>query len=330
MNGAGPPLRTLWFDGELRFVDQRELPHQLRFGRAADVAGVRVAIESGGLAGPRCLDTAGAFGAAFARRSGLDDVTMNATIEQLRSAIDAHVPHRGGASEALHDGIARVLAAPAGAEIAAAEAVLDECRRVDRAIATRVATLVPPDGTVLTHGSSGALSSGGGEGTALGGIIAASRGGRRLNVLVTESRPRSSGLRLAAFECAAAGVRHEVIADAAAAALMRARPIAAVIVGAHAMRPNGDAFAEVGTYALALAAAHHRIPFYIALSRAAIARRSAPGNSAPMPLEASLPDDDDTPGRLITTVITEFGMVKPPYDVSLAALATRPHFAFTR
>jgi methylthioribose-1-phosphate isomerase len=331
MNGAATPLRALWFDGELRFADQRELPGRLRLGSAADAAGVICAIESGALGGARCLDTAGAFAAAFARRSGFDGGDLNAIIARLESAV--------GASDAVEhgppNGISRARAASPGTEIAAAQAVLDACARVDRSIAHHVAALLPSAGTVLTHGSTGALSSGGGEGTALGGILAASRGGRRLDVLITESRPRAGGQRLAAFECAAAGVTHAVIPDSAAAALMRARPIDAVIVGADTMEPDGDAVAVVGTYALALAAAHHRIPFYVALPRSAVAQRTTDGKPASVPrrataLEAASPDDDETPGRLITAVITEFGITRPPYDVSLAALATRPNFLFTR
>lgn len=342
MNAAADPLRPIWWDADgVGYIDQRALPDQLRVAHAADGAAVLDAIASSAVAGSRCVRMFCAFGAALSRMASPRHGDDTELLERLRAA--------AASSTMETNTVERILAAAPGDERTTALTIIAEARDVDRAIATHAASLLLPDRAILTLGSSGALSTGG-QGTALGAMIAAHVGGQRVSVYICETRPRATGLRLAAFECAHAGVPHRVIPDGAAATLMKDASIAAIIVGASAMAANGDTVAEIGTYALAVAAAHHRIPFYVALPRADIDfacrrgdalpasvasrtdrgfdRRSvvATGSDRPVrPFAADL-----TPGHLITAVVTEYGIVKPPYVESLSALTTRPRFVLTQ
>src|SRR5690606_10332872 len=167
--------------------------------------------------------------------------------------------------------LARVTAAVGAApEEEAARAALEAARRTheeqveaDRRIAAAGAALLPEGAHVLTHCNTGPLATAG-LGTALGVVIEGRRRGRVAGVLVDETRPRLQGARLTAWELGQHAVPYEVIADGAAAALMAAGRVDAVVVGADRIAANGDTANKVGTYALAIAARHHGIPFYVA------------------------------------------------------------------
>jgi methylthioribose-1-phosphate isomerase len=218
---------------------------------------------------------------------------------------------------------------------------------IDRSVAEHAAALLPVRGNVLTAGGTGAQSTGG-YGTASGALVTAHRAGRTLSVYVAESRPALTGARITAAELRAEGVPLTLIPDAAVAATISAARIDAIIVGAEAIAANGDTIAELGTLALALAAAHHRIPLFVAAPRAAVdptkrraenlaaANRTVeyggseafaagcdPGDSLCAPAARY----DVTPGNMIAAIVTEFGISRPPYIESLAALANRPNFA---
>jgi len=203
---------------------------------------------------------------------------------------------------------------------------------------------MPASGAVLTHCNTGPLATAG-SGTALGVIIAAHDGGKRLHVYVDETRPLLQGARLTMFELAQAGVPATLIADGAAAATMRTKSVAAVIVGADRIARNGDAANKIGTYGVAIAAAHHGIPFYVAAPRSSIDFSLADGSAihieerapeelwgvgshatAPPGTRTYNPAFDVTPGRLIAGIVTEYGVARPPYDESIPDLAGRPSF----
>ena len=185
----------------------------------------------------------------------------------------------------------------------------------------------------------------GGSGTALAVFFAAHNAGKKLHVYVDETRPLLQGARLTTFELAQAGVPATLIADGAAAATMRAKKVTAVVVGADRIARNGDTANKIGTYGVAIAAAHHGIPFYIAAPRSTIdfetrdgaaieIEERAPGElralggvaTAPADVAVYNPAFDVTPGRLIAGIITEYGVARPPYDESIPDLATRPAF----
>jgi methylthioribose-1-phosphate isomerase len=212
---------------------------------------------------------------------------------------------------------------------------------VDRAIAENGVPFMPQDACVLTHCNTGPLATGG-DGTALGVIIAAHRAGKNVHAYVDETRPLLQGARLTMIELAAAGVPATLIADGAAAATMRLKNVACVIVGADRIAKNGDTANKIGTYGAAVAAAYHKIPFYVAAPRSTIDFTISSGENIPIeergadeictfggvasaPAEAAAfnPAFDVTPGELITGIITEYGVLRHPYSDGLSALAKR-------
>jgi len=242
----------------------------------------------------------------------------------------------------------RVLAVPGGDYLEEARAIHAEQRAVDRAIDEYGAELLSDGSNVLTHCNTGPLATGG-DGTALGVIIAAHRLGKRLHVYVDETRPLLQGARLTTVELATAGVPATLIVDGAAAATMRAKRIACAIVGADRIARNGDTANKIGTYGVAIACAHHGIPFYVAAPRSTIDFSLATGEgiaieerdpgevrgfgaaqAAPAGFDAYNPAFDVTPGHLIAGIVTEYGVARPPYQESLPEVADRPRFLFAR
>ncbi|GAC1649082.1 MAG: hypothetical protein NVS4B3_05570 [Gemmatimonadaceae bacterium] len=190
-----------------------------------------------------------------------------------------------------------------------------------------------PDGTrVLTHCNAGALATAG-IGTALAPIYLAHGSGRRLEVIVGETRPMLQGSRLTAWELARAGITVTVIADNMAASLMHAHRIDLCIVGADRIAANGDVANKTGTYALAVAARHHGIPFFVAAPQSSIDAATLTGQgiaiehrdpdelrrgfgplTAPLTARVHNPAFDITPASLVTAIITDTGVRRPPYD----------------
>jgi methylthioribose-1-phosphate isomerase len=330
-------LEVVWWDGDaVGYIDQRRLPHELVRERAEDVARVVDAIATLAVRGAPCIGVFAAYGVALARALYRDDALFAAAAAQIRAARPTAVN--------LAWAVDRVLASDE-APLAEATAIHDEQRAVDRAMGEHGAALMPDAGSVLTHCNTGPLATAG-SGTALGVIIAAHRLGKRLHVFVDETRPLLQGARLTTFELAAAGVPATLIVDGAAAATMRARKVAAVIVGADRIARNGDTANKIGTYQVAIAAAHHGIPFYVAAPRSTIDFALASGDgiaieerapeevrsfggtpAAPPGFPAYNPAFDVTPGHLIAGIVTEYGVARPPYAEALPELATRPSFA---
>jgi len=328
------PLEAVWWDGDaVGFIDQRALPHELVYGRATSVSEIVQAIATLAVRGAPCIGVFGAYGVALARRltSGTEFADASARIRAARpTAVN------------LAWAVDRVLAAPGEAYLEAARAIHDEQHAVDRAIGEHGAALLPAVGSVLTHCNTGGLATAG-EGTALGVIIAAHRLGKQIHVYVDETRPLLQGARLTTYELALAGVPATLIADVAAAATMREEKIAAVIVGADRIATNGDTANKIGTYQVAIAAAHHGIPFYVAAPRSTIDFTLASGDgiaieqrgadevrtfggtpTAPADVAVYNPAFDVTPGHLIAGIVTEYGVARAPYAQSIPDLALRP------
>jgi len=326
-------IEAVWWDGDaVGYIDQRALPHALIRARAATVDDVVQAIVTLAVRGAPCIGVFGAYGVALSLVSG--DAFAGAAA-RIRAARPTAVN--------LAWAVDRVLAAPADGYLEAARAIHAEQRAVDRAISEHGAPLMPTSGAVLTHCNTGGLATAG-DGTALGVIIAAHRLGHRLHVYVDETRPLLQGARLTTYELAAAGVPATLIADGAAAATMREKKIAAVIVGADRIATNGDTANKIGTYQVAIAAAHHGIPFYVAAPRSTIDFKLASGDAieieqrhpdevrtfggtptAPIDVAVYNPAFDVTPGHLIAGIVTEYGVVRPPYSESIPDLALRPN-----
>jgi methylthioribose-1-phosphate isomerase len=213
-----------------------------------------------------------------------------------------------------------------------AGAILDEDRAMCRRIGEHALPLIADGTTVLTHCNAGALATGG-IGTALAPLYLAHEAGRRVHVFVDETRPLLQGSRLTAWELTRAGIPVTVIADGAAASLMRAGEIAMCIVGADRIAANGDVANKIGTYAAALAAQHHGLPFYVAAPTSTL-DPSLPNGDA-IPIERRAPDElsrlreerltpdgvgvdnpafDVTPGEMVTAIVTDQGVYRRPFD----------------
>jgi methylthioribose-1-phosphate isomerase len=192
---------------------------------------------------------------------------------------------------------------------------------------------------VLTHCNAGALATAG-YGTALGVVRAAVEAGNPISVFADETRPFLQGARLTAWELHRDGIPVTILTDGMAGWLMARGEIACVVVGADRIAANGDVANKIGTYALAVLAAHHHLPFYVAAPWSTVDLETASGSAipieergddevvmlagqriAPVGVGARYPAFDVTPEALVTAIVTERGVVRRPYGEGLRALA---------
>ncbi|GLC26104.1 S-methyl-5-thioribose-1-phosphate isomerase [Roseisolibacter agri] len=330
----------------LRILDQRELPHACVERDLRTVDEVCDAIRTLAVRGAPAIGAAGAMGLAAAMTPRADEA-RDAWTARLRDSA-ARIRAARPTAVNLPWAVDRVLAAVAAADTDgaasaatlaaalrdAADAILVEDRAMCRAIGEHGVALLRDGARVLTHCNAGALATCG-IGTALAPVYVAHERGQRVAVWADETRPLLQGSRLTAWELAQAGVPVTVIADGMAAALLRTGTIDAVLVGADRIAANGDAANKIGTYALALAARAHGVPFYVLAPSSTVDVATPDG--ARIPIEERDPDEvrapmgraaapagvavwnpafDVTPAHLITGIVTESGVVHPPYDFS--------------
>ena len=321
-------MDSVWYDGDaVGYLDQRALPQAVSRRRASTVDEIVEAIRTLAVRGAPAIGIFGAYGVALAARTyaGEPDAFQRAAAD-IRAARPTAVN--------LAWAVDRVVAA-SGHELSEAQRIHEEQRDVDRRIAESSVELFPDVGNVLTHCNTGPIATGG-DGTALGCFVAAHRAGKSLHVYVDETRPLLQGARLTMFELHEAGVPCTLIVDSAAAITMRRRSVQAVVVGADRIARNGDTANKIGTYGVAIAAAFHGIPFYVAAPRSTFDFALPSGEQIPIEERAAdevrivshhdvfNPAFDVTPGRLITGFITEYGVVRAPYVEAIADLAYRP------
>ena len=333
--GTGSSLTLVpvaWEGDAVVYLDQRFLPHRVAFERARTVEDIEGAIKSLAVRGAPCIGLFGAYGVALLRATIADDAVFAAAVGRVRAARPTAVN--------LAWAVDRVVAA--ADPLAEAHAIAAEQRAIDEAIAEHGLELVPKGARILTHCNTGPLATGAG-GTALGVIVAAQRAGKKPRVYVDETRPLLQGSRLNLLELAAAGVDAVLQVDSAAATAMANERIDLAIVGADRIARNGDTANKIGTYGLAVLAAHHGIPFYVAAPRSTFDLSIAGGDA--IPIEERSPEEvtsfagvrvapegtavynpafDVTPGHLITAFVTECGILRPPYGESIPSLELRP------
>ena len=295
-------------------LDQRRLPDEEVELRCASAAEVADAIRTLAVRGAPSIGVAAGYGLALAAQHGEDVdrayevlVSSRPTAVNLRWALDAlrddPTPER---ARALHE-----------EEVA-------RCRRMGQ----HAAALLPAGARLLTHCNTGGLATGG-YGSALGAVRAAWERGLVEHVWVDETRPLLQGERLTAWELETLGIPFSVIVDGAAASLMRAGEVDAVLTGADRIAANGDVANKVGTYALAVAATYHRLPFYVVAPTSTVDAAAATGADVPIeerdPREvtsrfpARNPAFDLTPAALVSAIVTEVGVHRAPYAASLPA-----------
>ena len=226
-----------------------------------------------------------------------------------------------------------------GALTAEATLIRDEDRAMCRSIGERGATLIPDGARVLTHCNTGALATGG-LGTALAAVYVAAQQGKRVEVYANETRPLLQGSRLTAWELERAGIPVTVLVDGAAASLMRDGKVDLCLVGADRIAVNGDVANKIGTYPLAIVAAHHGIPFYVAAPSSTFDPATPSGTevgglieqrnadevrcgfgrlTAPADAQVYNPAFDVTPAALITAIVSDRAVHRPPYRFDRAA-----------
>ena len=318
------PLR--WDGDTLFLLDQRLLPREEVWVACRSAGEVADAIRTMVVRGAPAIGVSAAFGMALAATRGeAPDAAADAlkrarpTAVNLAWAVDRMLRHRGDA-------------------VAEAETIWREDVEANRQIGRYGAALLGESATVLTHCNAGALATGG-YGTALGVIRAAVESGRRIAVFADETRPYLQGARLTAWELRQDGIDVTLITDNMSGHFFQRGEFDAVIVGADRIAANGDTANKIGTYTVAVLANAHGVPFYVAApistidpgcpdgSQIPIEERSAEEVTeifghrvAPEGVPVRHPAFDVTPARLINAIITERGVLRPPYDASIAAV----------
>ena len=332
------PLR--WDGGALVLLDQTRLPTQEVERVCATWPEVADAIRRLVVRGAPAIGVAAAFGVALAARaSGAPTVdALLADLEEASKGLAATRPTAVNLFWAL-ERMRRVAAASRalplaevpGRLLAEAQAMLAEDLAANHAMGAHGAELVPPGARVLTHCNAGALATAG-YGTALGVIRSAHALGRVALVWVDETRPVMQGSRLTAWEMVKEGIPHRLISDVAAASLMGRGEVDLVVTGADRIAANGDTANKIGTYGLAVLAQYHHVPFYVAAPFSTIDPSIADGSvivieerdpaevrmvagqpTAPPESPVFNPAFDVTPAALITAIVTERGIFRPPY-----------------
>jgi methylthioribose-1-phosphate isomerase len=324
--------------GVLRLIDQTLLPLRLQMRDCATAEEVWEAIRVLRVRGAPAIGAAGAYGLCLGTRPfrHLPGEAFLAKTRQVAEYLCSSRPTAINLAWAIRriSGVAEHRPAATSAErwqamLAEADALAREDAEVCRRIGEAGADLVPEGGGVLTHCNAGALATVA-YGTALSLLYVAWQRGRRFRVYVDESRPLLQGARLTTFELAAAGLNVTLLCDGAAASLMQSGQVQLVVVGADRIAANGDTANKIGTYGLALAARHHRIPFYVAAPLSTFDRSLASGERipiehrpedevrnvagytvAPPAVTCYNPAFDVTPAGLITGIVTERGVAKP-------------------
>jgi len=294
-------------------LDQRRLPDEeveLSCGSAAEVA---EAIRSLAVRGAPAIGIAAGYGYALAVGRGEDPDEVAAVFEAAR-------PTAVNLAWALREVRAAADPVARARELHAEE--VDRCREMS----AHAAGLFAAGSRALTHCNTGALATGG-QGTALGALREAWARGLLRHVLVDETRPLLQGARLTAWELEAEGIPHTVVADSAAGSLLARGEVDCVLVGADRIAANGDTANKIGTYPLAVLAARHEVPFYVVAPTSTVDPETATGAEIPIeeraPAEVSArfparnPAFDVTPAELITAIVTERGVHRPPYAESL-------------
>jgi methylthioribose-1-phosphate isomerase len=336
-----------WKGKHVCMIDQRKLPARVDWVICKDDKAVIRAIRGMVIRGAPAIGVAAAMGLALGSEA-IRANTYNAFERRFREMAGRMVKARPTAVN-LRWAVERMIflvermAGRDPEEIRIAlreesERILAEDIEINRKIGEHGQRIVPKGATILTHCNAGSLATGG-YGTALGVIRAAHEAGKKIEVIADETRPWLQGLRLTAFELMEDGIPVTVIADSAAGSLMRQGKVDLVITGADRIAVNGDVANKIGTYQVAVLAKENNIPFYVAAPLSTVDLSIHSGDRIPLeerdPSEVSHfrnvrvgprgvkaynPAFDVTPGRYVTGIITEKGIVRAPYPKKIKGL----------
>ncbi|MFO7727427.1 MAG: S-methyl-5-thioribose-1-phosphate isomerase [Desulfonatronovibrio sp.] len=346
-------MEHIYFSTEknkLILLDQRLLPLTEEWFECADTGDVVYALQEMVVRGAPAIGVTAAYGCVLAALEvhSLDN-WKEALQERTRQIAEAR-PTAANLVWAVKTMLARMQGQDfssarelAGFWLKQAIEIHSEDVRTNKTMGSHGSDLLADGDTVMTHCNAGALATGG-YGTALGVVRAAVELGRKIKVIANETRPFLQGARLTAYELARDGIEVKVACDNACAHLMRKGLVDKVIVGADRIAANGDTANKIGTYAVAIAAARHGIPFYVAAPFSTFDLNVSSGDL--IPIEDRTPDEvkyindvsiipedvevynhafDITPAELIAGIITEKGVLRKPFEQSIASAAKNKH-----
>ncbi len=350
---AVEPIR--WSPEGVVVLDQRRLPGEVVYHTYTDYVGVADAIRDMVIRGAPAIGLAAAMGVAigtekstaknaaelraeFSTICGVLERTRPTAVDLFRAIDRCKQTFEAAATDTERNGggIEKIRQAM----IAEALRLHQERQDADESIGRFGAEFMPQSGRVMTQCNAGGLATGG-IGTALGVIRIATDGGKKIEVFVPETRPYLQGSRLTAWELHQLGIPLILITDNMVGHFLKTGSIKAVVVGADRIAKNGDTANKIGTYPMAVLAGEHNVPFYVAAPISTVDLLLPSGDEIPIEerseaevthlagvrtapdVKAAHPAFDVTPARLITAIITERGVARPPFTESLKALAAQ-------
>jgi methylthioribose-1-phosphate isomerase len=338
-------LRTIeWKDDSVVMIDQTKLPNELVFVKYTDYNDVADAIRTLVVRGAPAIGVSGAFGMALAALQSSSETKENllSDLEKAKKILNdtrptavnlswglktiMQIAKQGKTVSEIKDGV-----------IAKAKQMAEEDINVNKKMGKNGEKLFHNNDTIMTHCNAGALATVA-YGTALGVIRAANESGKNIKVIATETRPVQQGSRLTAFELKHDGIDVSLIPDTAVGYTMANGLVNGVVVGADRILQTGHVFNKIGTYQVAIMAKQHNIPFYVAAPLSTFDLESRPEDviieqrkssevtgigdkkTAPDGIDVINPAFDMTPPELISGIITENGIAKPPFQESIKEL----------
>ncbi|WP_419806579.1 S-methyl-5-thioribose-1-phosphate isomerase [Terriglobus sp.] len=347
-----------WTDEGVRFLDQTKLPLETTYVLATTSDEVATVIRDMIVRGAPAIGVSAAMGMALgiSRSTATTVDALTPEVDHIAAVLAATRPTAVNlfwGIARIHDLYKRLVAETADQPeadrlriikqkvVAEAQQVYTEDIETCRTMGRVGQDLLPREGTVLTHCNAGALCAAG-YGTALGVIRAAVEAGADIHVLADETRPYLQGARLTAWELLQDNIPTTVLCDNMSGALMRQGRVQAVIVGADRIAANGDVANKIGTYTVAVLAKEHNIPFFVAAPWSTVDIATATGDGIPIEQRSArevthsngkqmTPDGvgienpafDVTPSKYVTAIITERGILRAPYNDSIAAMTAQ-------
>lgn len=338
-----------WQDNYLLILDQTKLPFQEQYRQAGTYQEVAEAIKNMEVRGAPAIGAAAAYGYALgALKYEGDENGIQEYMDEVRKVLGSTRPTAVNlfwALRKMEDKFRELQTQEIGkireSLVAEANAIAEDDRRMNMLIGQSGNAVVPDKANILTHCNTGALATVE-YGTALGIIRTAHESGKKIHVYAGETRPFLQGARLTTWELLQEKIPLTLITDSMAGYLMQQGKVDMVIVGADRIAANGDTANKIGTYSLAVLANTHEIPFYVAAPTTTIDLKISGGEEipveeregneirmfmgvkvAPEEVEVYNPAFDITPAKYISGIITEKGIISPPYSVNLVKMLVK-------
>lgn len=334
-----------WVDGTVRMLDQRLLPEEIKYLDFTQADEVAQAIKDMVIRGAPAIGTAAAYGLALAaiNSKARNAAKLKEDISFAAKKLRASRPTASNLNWALNRILNQVRGLGQISDIqnqvlVIAHEIYEGDIEANRKMGMNALELIPDKAGIIHHCNTGALATAG-YGTALGVIRTAYEHGKKIHVFVDETRPRLQGAKLTAWELEQLGIPYTVIVDGASGYMMRMKKVDLCLVGCDRIALNGDVANKIGTYNLALAANIHKIPFYVVGPTSTIDLQTSSGDEIPIeerpgkelttigtcqliPEQTPVanPAFDVTSSKYITAIITEKGIINPPYSENIAKI----------